>query len=282
MRRHDFFDLVLHEDTELEIFLQSDIVERVTLHEWPLSCVQRLSTSDGRNTIYKSQFGPTVESEFYAAAASDLLVSGETIYHSGGYVCMLLEHIDAPTFGDLEVSESQTVQIGRKLLLKISLIGGDLPIYLDVSTADKWTDLVKQTLADLTTLVNHDQFHVVDAEHIARLERWALAAPAFSAIRRNPGYVHGDLGGDNLFVLPDGHRVIDWQRTKLGPRELDLATLLESLGFDPLSHVDENVVWVMYLLRIKWLSQCALRWFPEGMETYDRSIARLSSLINAH
>jgi hypothetical protein len=280
MHRHEFFNLYLHDDTELTPLLQSDILERITLHEWPLSCVQRLSTSDGRNIIYKTQFGPTVESEFYANATSDLLVSGETIYHSNGHVCMLLEYIDAPSLKDLESSESQAVRIGRSLLTQISSIRGELPVYLDVSTEAKWGALVKTTLEELTTLVNQEQFHAVDTEHIARLERWALAAPTLSVLRRNPGYVHGDLGGDNLFVLPDGHRVIDWQRTKLGPTELDLVTLIESLGFDPLGHVDENIVWMTYFLRISWLSQCTLRWFPEGKETYDRSIARLSSLID--
>jgi hypothetical protein len=33
-------------------------------------------------------------------------------------------------------------------------------------------------------------------------------------------------------MLPDGPRVIDWQRPILGPAHLDLALLLESLGFD--------------------------------------------------
>ena len=120
MQRHRFFNLYLHDDAELAPLLQSDILERVTLYQWPLSCVQRLTTTDGRKLIYKSQFGPTVEPEFYANAKSELLVSAETIHQSDGHVSMLVEYVKAPLLKDLDVSESQAVQIGRTLLAKIA------------------------------------------------------------------------------------------------------------------------------------------------------------------
>ena len=69
--------------------------------------------------------------------------------------------------------------------------------------------------------------------------------------------------------------MIDWQRPILGPAFLDLALLLESLGFDPLPHVGQGGVWLMRLLRIGWLTDCAVKWFPEGRGTYDRQIAEL-------
>ncbi len=48
MHRHAYFDLWLHDDDELGPLVQGEIVERVTLHEWPLSSVQRLTLSGGR------------------------------------------------------------------------------------------------------------------------------------------------------------------------------------------------------------------------------------------
>ncbi|MBI3960182.1 MAG: hypothetical protein HY328_15325 [Chloroflexi bacterium] len=48
MVNHPYFDLLLHDDAELAAHLGDAIVERVTLHEWPLSCVQRLTTAQGR------------------------------------------------------------------------------------------------------------------------------------------------------------------------------------------------------------------------------------------
>jgi hypothetical protein len=54
MRQHLFFDLVLHDDDELSALLGSPVVDRRTLHEWPLSCVQRVTTAGGGTIIYKT------------------------------------------------------------------------------------------------------------------------------------------------------------------------------------------------------------------------------------
>jgi len=277
MYRHQHFDLWLHDDDELGPLVQSDVVERVTLHEWPLSCVQQLILAGGRKLIYKTQFGPTVESEFYASARSGLLPAAQTIYKSDGHVCMLIEFIKAPRVKDLNLPEEQVVRIGRAVLEQIAGITGELPYYLDVSDEGKWEALVNAMLTDLGELIDQGKFGLVDEATVRYLERWAFSRSVLSAIRTQPGYVHRDLGGDNLFVLPDGYRVIDWQRPILGPTDLDLAVLLESLGFDPLSYVGEGVVRILNLLHIHWLAQCAARWFPGGTAGYDEGIMELVS-----
>ena len=97
MYQHKYFNLRLHDNVELEEILRAKIVERRILHEWPLSCVEQVVTEDGRKWVYKSQFGPTVESQFYANATSKLLVAGKTLYKSeSGFVKMLFEFIEAP------------------------------------------------------------------------------------------------------------------------------------------------------------------------------------------
>jgi hypothetical protein len=279
MHRHQHFDLWLHDDKELTSLIQNDIVERVTLHEWPLSCVQRLTTSDGRKAIYKAQSAPSVESQFYANARSTLLALGETVYRSGDHACMLIEFVEGPLIEDLDLPQDKVVHIGRTVMEQIAGIAGELPYYVDVSTEEKWGELVGATLTDLGALIDQGKFSLVDLATIRNLERWAFSEPVLSAVRTNPGYIHADLSGDNLFVLPDGCRVIDWQYPRLGPREVDLALLLESLGFDPVRYVGEGVVWVMLFLRIHWLTQCAVRWIPEGARGYDRAIAQLASLM---
>lgn len=158
MHRHRYFNLSdvlyprLHDDKELVSLIKSNVLERVTLHEWPLSCVQRLATSDGRKLIYKSHgcslsaFGPTVESEFYRMfsirrtfsirrkAMSGLLVPGETIHQrmssirSDRHVCMLFEFIQGPLLKDLNMSEEQVVRIGRTVMEQIAGITGELPL----------------------------------------------------------------------------------------------------------------------------------------------------------
>lgn len=279
MRRHEHFDLLLHDDEELTLLIQSGILERVTLHEWPLSCVQRLDLADGRKLIYKTQFGPTVEPEFYATARSSLLPSAQTIYQSDGHVCMLLEYVDAPRVQDLDWQEEEAVRIGREVMEQVAAITGELPYYVDVSDEPKWERFVHVTLTSLRALIDEGKFSLVEKALLRDLERWAFSEPVLSVVRTQPGSVHRDLGGDNVFVLPDGYRVIDWQRPVLGPTSIDLATLLESLGFDPLPHVGESVVKVLDFFRVNWAMECAVKWFPVGAPTYDKWVAESTSRI---
>jgi len=93
MEQHARYNLWLHCDDELISIIGVRISERVTVHEWPLSCVQRLQLEDGRRLIYKSQYGPTVEPEFYRKARSPLMISGETVWESNGHSTMLIDFI---------------------------------------------------------------------------------------------------------------------------------------------------------------------------------------------
>ena len=276
MHRHRHFDIWLHDDIELAALVQSEVAERVTLREWPLSCVQRVTTPDGRRLIYKAQSAPSVESQFYAHAKSDLLPAAKTVYESGDQACMLIEFLEGPLIEDLGLPEEEVVQVGRTVMKEIAEIAGELPYYVDVSSEEKWEELVGATLKDLGALIEQGKFSLFDSAAVRSLERSVFSASVLSAIRANPGYIHADLSSDNLFVLPGGYRLIDWQYPRLGPREVDLALLLESLGFDPLRHVGEGVVQVTTFLRIHWLTQCAVRWIPEAVRTYDRMIAQLS------
>jgi thiamine kinase-like enzyme len=98
-------------------------------------------------------------------------------------------------------------------------------------------------------------------------------------MRAPAGLIHSDLGGENVFVLGESYKVIDWQYPKRGPADLDLAILLESSGLDPHRYVDTGVVSLMVLLRIAWFTECATRWFTRGMQNYDRQIAQLAAQL---
>jgi hypothetical protein len=280
MYQHKYFDLCLHDNNELEEVLQAEIVARKTLHEWPLSCVEQLITSQGDEWIYKSQFGPTVESQFYARARSRLLVAGKTLFSSEtGHTNMLFEFIKDPLIKDLNLSDDAVVTAGHSIIENIALVEGELPYYLDISTKIRWEALMENMLDNLRRLVSQGTFKSADHELLCNLREWAFCEKVWAALSRNVGLVHNDLNGDNVFVSPEGYRIIDWQRPILGPRELDLASLLDSLGREPAEYVDEGVVWLMYLLRIEWFTECAVRWFPEGQDSYDKAITRLAHLV---
>lgn len=277
---HDHFQLLLHDDNELAVVLQDRIIDRLTLHEWPLSCVQQLLTSGGRKFIYKSQRSPSVESEFYANATSSLIVSGQTIYSSNEQACILIEFVDGQLVKHLNLAETDAVRIASEVTAQIRNITGKLPHVLDITSSELWHRLIDKTLNNLRLLIQQDSFHLVSAGTLAQLERLAYSSAVLEAICGKVGYSHGDLSGDNLFVLDDGYRLIDWQFPKLAPADLDFANLLDSLGFNPLHYVKEGIVTIMHLLRICWLTECAIRWIPDGAGVYDEQIAGIVEKLN--
>jgi len=280
MYQHKYFNLRLHDNVELEEILRAKIVERRTLHEWPLSCVEQIITEEGRKWVYKSQFGPTVEPQFYASAKSRLLVAGKTLYRSeSGFVNMLFEFIEAPRIRDLDLSDHVIVAVWNNLSQSIAKIEGKLPYYHDISGKQLWKELMEMMLENLETLVSEGSFRSVDHKALRKLQAWVFHEEVMAALGKNIGLVHNDLSSYNVFVLPDGYRIIDWQRPILGPKELDFAALLESLHREAGRFVDQGIIWIMYLLRIEWCTECAIHWFPEGQDSYDRSIHRLISLV---
>lgn len=279
MRRHQHFDLWLHDDSELGALVGGRVAERTTLHEWPLSCVQRLVTDDGRTLIYKSQSAPSVEPEFYASARSSLLVRARTVYRKDGHSCMLLDLAEGGLVRDLDPSESDLVRIGRAVMAQIADILGAPPAYLEVGTERQWVGAMRAMCQGIRALSEAGKLRLTTVRLADELEGWALEPDTLAAIRGDPGYVHGDLSASNLFVLPSGYRLIDWQFPKIAPRDLDLAVLLESSGFDPRPHVGAGTLRVMWLLRIHWFVECAARWFPAGTPHYDSAIVSLASQI---
>jgi hypothetical protein len=281
MFQHPFFDLQLHDDAELSVIMGSTLVERTTLHEWPLSCVQRIRTEDGRSRIYKVQAPPTVEPLFYARARSPLLAEAQVVEQAGAPPALLLEALTSPRLADLKPSPVEALAMAHAVTEQITRIEGELPAIADIRTEAKWSSFVTALRDDLTSLVGGGAFQHVDGPLIDRLLHHATAPTIFAALRSQSGYVHLDLKSDNVFVLPGGYRVIDWQRPIWGPIALDLASLIESLGLDPRPHVMKGVTPMLALLRIAWMAQCARHWFPPGVALYDASIARLAAQIEA-
>lgn len=276
MYRHEWFDLWLHSQDELAAILGSPILTRETLHQWPLSCVQQIRTTDGQRWIYKTQTGPTVEAAFYERARSYLLLPAQTIGQQNGHVMMLLPFVDAPLLHAQAQSETDLLQTASAVVAQIATISGDPPYLYDIGGPDQWRMLVEATCHTLHNLVSSGQFTQVTASMIDQTQRQLLAEPVCTATGQESGLVHGDLTGDNIFVIGDGRwYVIDWARPVLGPTDTDLANLLESLGIDPLRHVSHEIMTILYGMRIQWFAQCAAQWFPAGAPTYDAQIAEL-------
>lgn len=172
--------------------------------------------------------------------------------------------------------------MARQVRAEMNEIDGDLPYVYDIRTPDRWLALAQSTLRDAAKLIEQGRYVKTTPSMVQKLRRWARSETTIEAVQREPGYVHGDFGGDNLFVLPDGgRRVIDWQRPFLGPTELDIASMMERLGFNPLNHISPAILQISCFTSIKWVTECSARWLPEGVEKYDRLAAEQASKIQS-
>jgi hypothetical protein len=281
MHAHDHFDLAMHDDEELAEIASSAVVGRETLHEWPLSCVQRLDLADGRRLIYKSQSAPpSVEAEFYRAARSPLLVAAQVIHERDGHACMLFEHVGGVLAEDLDLPQDEALRIGREAPARIAEMDESLPCFVDVGTEEKWRATMAGALEQVRGFLADGTYTVTDHAVVDELERAAECEAVLASFHGDTGLIHSDMTADNLFVLPDGSlKLIDWQYPRRGPRGVDLAALLESLGFDPVPHVGPGPLIVRWLLGVEWMVQCTARWIPYCAATYDRKIAGFADSI---
>lgn len=284
MQKHPYFDLLLHEDHELQTLLGEPVLARETLHEWPLSCVQQLTLTSGRTLIYKAQFGPTREPAFYAAARSPLLVQAQTLWRHGDHVCMVMAKAPGQPLHSGLLTQAQAVALGRGLVGQIQKIKGDPPAYLDVGNVAWWRNYVHTVAKTLRNLVASAQFRQTTLAAINQLAPAAEQPAVIDAVLTDVGYVHGDLTAENVIMheraaaCPDeqaDYSVIDWQRPLRGPTALDLYRFLLSLDIDPQPYCAPGLWAVDRILRIGWLTECAARWFQPGASGYDGQIAQL-------
>lgn len=276
MFKHQWFDLLIHTDEELGDILNTSIISRKTLHEWPLSCVQHLIADNGQQWIYKTQTGPTVESQVYTKTQSELLTTALTLYNEAHHCIMLFEYIDAPLLASLTLTLDEVIKIGRDVRQQIDTIEGDVPFLFDTSSPDKWQKLVEWMLDNLQRLVDDGALSQVTTATLTALKQRLLSRRILDMTTHNIGLVHGDFKGDNLFILPDNnYKLIDWSRPFYGSIDIDFVALLDSMGHDPLSYVEKDILIAHYMLQINWLTQCATRWFIPGISTYDHQIADL-------
>jgi hypothetical protein len=274
VHRHRHFDLWLDANAELAALLGSPITERTTLHEWPLSCVQRLRLADGRSLVYKVQGEPTVEPDFYARVRSPVLVAAQRIGRPTGPAALLLEDVAAPALSELRLDEAEAVRAVEDVLAAIAGIDGDPPVYADVRGEAAWASFAAKMVEDVRAMAAGGGFEAASDATVDAIARAAESPALRAAVEGEPGYVNTDLKAAHVFVRSDGYKVLDWQRPIRGPAVLDRATLLRSLGVDPRGRVAPGVLTLQSLLLIAWFAACDRRWVGPG---YGAAIARLAA-----
>lgn len=264
VQTHPFFtDLVAHDDADLGRELGSAVVDRETIHEWPLSWVQRLRLEDGRLLAYKSQLPPTVEPAFYRAATSRILPGFHVIGRLGGCSTMVIDWVDAPTLGGLGPDEAGLVGHARRVVEQVGEITGDLPVYLDLGSPEAWRVAGAETLGKLRTLAGNGRFPSITPELIERVRAWAESARVLDLIAAGTRVTHGDLRADQIFLAPDGYRVIDWQRPILAPPDVDLVMLLDQCDIDPSPYTGAEAIGIRWFVILRWAVEAQHDLLPE-------------------
>lgn len=280
MHRHPSFNLLLHDDEELAEYLGSPVSQRITIHEWPLSCVQRMVTEQGGRYIYKVQAPPTLEAQFYARAQSPLLVPVRVIEAKDNMTAMLMEEIQAPRLKDIPLKDSEAASIANDLIDMISQIHGDLPVMFDISTEEGWAAYIEGALHDISECIHEGSFKEVDIGKVNKLREWSQAPALLTELRSPSGYVHADLKAENVLVTNDGYRVLDWQRPIRGPVSLDAAALLHSLGIDPIRYVPIGIMQIYHFLHLAWYAQAARNGFLRGSRGSTALLPKLLATLS--
>ena len=249
--------------------LGEPVVERLHLHSWPFSAVERLTTASGRRWIYKTQRTPTFEPDVYERVRSPLLPGHRLLTRDDTHSTMLFEFVDAPLIRDLQLPPAELARHGRALVEAIGRIEADVPVYIDISTPALWGWFVETTLAMLAELVADGRLTLSVDSDTGDVAAWAASADVRRLIERTARLTHGDLNVGNVFVADDGYRIIDWQRPQLAPADVDLVALLEGAP-DLFRHAPAPAIGMFYFLRLYWAVEAKTNLLPNIRGLFDR------------
>ncbi len=281
MEHHPHFDLWLHTTDELSALLSATVTERLTLQEWTLSCVQRLTLDSGKKLIYKIQAGEGVEPEFYAQVKSPLLPAHQSLGRLKHSAAMLFEYIEAPALKDLSLSETQILDHGRALVKAVQAFPDRVPLYADLNSLIHWQEFANQTLTKLSRLLDTGKFRVIQPDTVTRLAAWADTGPVRRAFQGKGVITHADLSGGNVFLTPNGYKIIDWQFPRRLPEGFDLAVYLDFMGVDPYQYVDPAVVNIAWFTRVNWYVHSQVDLFPDS-DRYEAFVINSADRILGH
>jgi hypothetical protein len=276
--KHAHFALWLHGTSALETALGRRVLGRETIHEWPLSCVQRIDCA-GETFIYKTQARPTVEPAFYAAASSKLLPGHRYLGKLHGCHTMAFEAIDGTRLADQPLEAPELLALGSRLQNEIDAVEGELPVYTDIRNRERWLSFVEAVLEAISGLGHDGVFEAIPDETVAGLRTWANSAGVIDLIETQSAFCHGDLNGGNIFHVGSELRLIDWQRPRFAPPSVDLAGLLLSSGQDAYAHVQREAVQILFFLTIAWSVRCQREFIPQA--SYERPVLAAASRLLA-
>jgi hypothetical protein len=280
----DQSQLVPLSDGQLADALGTGVVERTEVHRWPLSSVQRLRLEDGTVLAYKAQLQPSVETAFYAAARSPLLLPA-WVLAQGPCSHLILPWVSRPSLAQQDLSAAALVETVGSLARQIAAIEGDLPTYLDLASPAGIHAIVDSVVAMASVLVGDGRLPSLTADDLAFVSAWIDRPDVMDALIANRTFANGDLSADQIFLPGAGswqHTVIDWQRPVWATAGLDVVCVLVDGGHDPAGYVDWPAIGAYWLQRLHWAVLAQYDFFPEqGWPIFDEWSAQAVAGLRA-
>ena len=285
MQAHQFFDLQILTNKEIGDILDQPITERETLAQWPLSCVEKITCENGSSWIVKANHEPCdIEGRFYAKINHPNVIKPVHIQTTCPYQNIIYRYIEGFSYDVVNLNKKRdAITCFRDDFqpLLSSINQPNLPVYLKIDTKEEFLTNFDILPNRLTRLVNTGTFDLITKDEIGLLSRIIVSDLTIEIAIKNTSLVHGDFTIDNILFDMDKNSLIilDWQRPIYGSQLIDEYAFVKSRGFDP----DPPAQLIGSLVQIYWLVDCAVNWFPEGSNTYDRQTRELvSALVNAY
>ena len=264
--------LVPLSDAAIAGALGTQVAERVEVHRWPLSCVQRLLLEDGTSLAYKAQLQPSVETRFYAVARSPLLLPARVLAE-GPCSHLVLPWVSRPSLAEQELPAAELAATVAVLGREIAAIQGDLPTYLDLGSASGIQAIAEQVLAMASVLVGDGRLPSLTTHDLAFVSDWVGRPSVVHALTTDRVYTNGDLTANQVFVPEAGtqhYTVVDWQRPVWATAGVDVVSALMDAGHDPADHVDWPPIGAYWLQLLHWAVTAQHDFFPEqGWPVFD-------------
>ncbi len=261
--REEFLNIQVYDDEELSGLAGCRVLSREKLHHWPLSYVEKVELADGRRLVYKAQrAAASVENEFYSRVTADFLLKPVFSEQGEGWAALGLPYVEHKKYrpGSGDELREHTAR-WSKMLQELT----DVPVYFDISTHDKFIELLENALGAFTE----------EDELLTSLHRWAEDSAKLCYRDQPVGLLHGDLTGDNIIAEGGELRyILDWQRPMRGPLALDTALALESAGF-PLPEDDQfgRMARIFWGIWYSYARRCLLP-FPDMLDTARKNFER--------
>jgi len=277
MKKHNDFEIWLHENDELAKIHGTNVTLREPIQGWPLSVVERVTFNDGTSRIYKAYRNLPVETKFYEKVHSHHIPTAFYIHSEDNHHWLLLEDVEGQH--PVNLNREEMLNLARRARSIIDAFGSVEPYRYDLSEKG-YDSFVLSVIELLSKLHKEEKLKIVNGEAIARIKEALAHTEVKRVVHGQCALLHGDFKCDNILIRPDGSLVIiDWQNFLYGPEEIDIYSILATQDIDPVPIAGIGPEILRSAIIVKWLADCADHWLPDWAGFYDGQIAKIEKHI---